>query len=718
VIVLFVALTAFYGWVVPPLEGYDAIEHYQAALHIRATRRLPLLDTATRDASYELIAQPPLFHTLAALATAPWPLAPTADLAAAVSNPYFEKGLSHRQTLTLPGAVSAALAPLALARGVSFLGALLAVAATWSLARVLVPAHWTFALATAAVVAFNPVLLYLAVNLTTDTWAAGTAALTVALAARAAIRAWPPRRWLWAGAAGGLALLAKYSGLLVGLPALLALGLYGRRMGWRAVLAAVGWAALGVLLVAGYWYGRNLWLYGAPAPLARMAEVLPTMRRAEPLSWPVLLDYAPWLVWSYWGVFVAVIAPAALLGAVRVLMLVGLAGLPVALLRRDGAQFAAKGWTFALAALWAGAAAAAVLYWARTIHYGEQGRLGQIGAPAFALLIVLGWQAWAPLRWRPALHGALAAGMVGLALWGAQTLYTAYRLPPAVAAPLTPDRPLDVRFDGGPVLVGADLPKGAALTPGVPMPLTLYWSTGAPLEESLTLFIHVADDANRLLYQFDGVPDAGRHPTRQWIPGQVFADPYTIQVGAMEEPGLATLSLGFYPYDDAGQRVAARDAQGNDLGDRLVLGRVRLQPYPSVAPAPASPAAQWANGIALAAATVHRDAQGAPAAVDLTWWNAQPLHQDYTFFVQALDAGNQVVAQADRQPQAGAWPTSTWVHGDTITDTLDLIPAPGQDPATWQRLIAGWYDATGQRLPLADGAAGQDYAVIAEAAAE
>src|SRR5690606_36489477 len=146
--------------------------------------------------------------------------------------------------------------------------------------------------------------------------------------------------------------------------------------------------------------------------------------------WRVVWAYVPWLVWSYWGRFVATIAPPAFLETVGVWMGVGLAGLPLALLRDDGVHDSATRWTLALALLWALVAAAAVLYWTRTVSFGEQGRLAHIAAPALAILWVMGWQAWLPMRWLPVLHGGLALGMVGLGLWGARVLDAAYRLPP------------------------------------------------------------------------------------------------------------------------------------------------------------------------------------------------------------------------------------------------------------------------------------------------
>ena len=62
-------------------------------------------------------------------------------------------------------------------------------------------------------------------------------------------------------------------------------------------------------MVAGWWFVRNWLLYREIVPLERVAEVLPTGHRAEPYTWQRTFEYVPWLIASFWGVFVAVIAP-------------------------------------------------------------------------------------------------------------------------------------------------------------------------------------------------------------------------------------------------------------------------------------------------------------------------------------------------------------------------------------------------------------------------
>ena len=90
------------------------------------------------------------------------------------------------------------------------------------------------------------------------------------------------------------------------------------------------------------------------------------------------------------------------------------------------------------------------------------------------------------------------------------------------------------------------------------------------------------------------------------------------------------------------------------------------------------------------------DAQDATQTVTLRWQTTATIQRDYTVFVQALDADRRVVAQTDRPPQGGAYPTSTWRRGDSIDDVVTLPSSDGD----WRQVIVGLYDASGTVLPV------------------
>jgi 4-amino-4-deoxy-L-arabinose transferase-like glycosyltransferase len=85
--------------------------------------------------------------------------------------------------------------------------------------------------------------------------------------------------------------------------------------------------------------------------------------------------------------------------------------------------------------------------------------------------------------------------------------------------------------------------------------------------------------------------------------------------------------------------------------------------------------------------------------LDLRWRTTRPLSKDYTVFVHVERDGT-TVAQDDRAPGAGYYPTSWWRPGDEITDT-HVLDAP-YDP-TGHRVWVGWYELSSmQHLRVLD----------------
>jgi len=96
------------------------------------------------------------------------------------------------------------------------------------------------------------------------------------------------------------------------------------------------------------------------------------------------------------------------------------------------------------------------------------------------------------------------------------------------------------------------------------------------------------------------------------------------------------------------------------------------------------------------------DLEQADGALKLTlWWQVlQAPQADYTVFVHLFDPVTEaVVVQSDAQPRGGMFPTSWWVAGEVVSDTVTLPLEPV--PQGTYRLAVGLYDATLTRLPAA-----------------
>jgi hypothetical protein len=93
---------------------------------------------------------------------------------------------------------------------------------------------------------------------------------------------------------------------------------------------------------------------------------------------------------------------------------------------------------------------------------------------------------------------------------------------------------------------------------------------------------------------------------------------------------------------------------------------------------------------------------GGQWAVSLRWQALAPIEENYTVFVQMLDAEDRIVGQVDSWPLQGTLPTGQWQQGEVINDPYSVQLANDMPPGAY-RLNVGWYLLeTLRRLPVLD----------------
>jgi len=109
------------------------------------------------------------------------------------------------------------------------------------------------------------------------------------------------------------------------------------------------------------------------------------------------------------------------------------------------------------------------------------------------------------------------------------------------------------------------------------------------------------------------------------------------------------------------------------------------------------------DGIAFLGSSVKRLGVNPGDSLEVTlYWRAESqISQNYTTFVQLLDAQGNCWGQVDQQPFDGHYPTSKWPPGGTFIQEISL-PVRADAPAGEQTLSVGLYDAQVRRLPLHD----------------
>jgi hypothetical protein len=93
-------------------------------------------------------------------------------------------------------------------------------------------------------------------------------------------------------------------------------------------------------------------------------------------------------------------------------------------------------------------------------------------------------------------------------------------------------------------------------------------------------------------------------------------------------------------------------------------------------------------------------APGQPLDLTLYWHALKPMAYAYTTFVHLLDKSGNVIAQTDLVPGHGDWPTTTWLPGEWLTDTIPLSLPADLPPGDYDLLIGWYYWETGERLPV------------------
>jgi len=145
-----------------------------------------------------------------------------------------------------------------------------------------------------------------------------------------------------------------------------------------------------------------------------------------------------------------------------------------------------------------------------------------------------------------------------------------YVIDPSIAHPVDKDLGGLVR------LRGFDLSPGGELVPGSETRLTLYWESLATTQTDYKVFVHLADDAERIWGQHDSHPVGDLAPTSFWQPGDVVRDEHIFVVAPDAPSGEYRLLAGLYDETTATRLVVERGPDAG--GDRLVLARVKVGP--------------------------------------------------------------------------------------------------------------------------------------------
>jgi hypothetical protein len=324
----------------------------------------------------------------------------------------------------------------------------------------------------------------------------------------------------------GLGALTKTSALaLIPITGLAVIGVAWRKGSWREFWAGALATALPVLLIAGWWYIRNIQLYGDVTGINAFIDVLGKRAAAATLlqlwgeRWGFML--------SYWGLFGGVNAPIDywgyhVLNALAVLAVGGVIVYFVATTWRWFREDPILSWrdfrhelrdyfqgraALLLVGLFGVIVVALLTQWAR-VTWSSQGRLVFSAISTWSIYFALGLATIATKRFaKPVIT------LVGVLMFAISACAPFATIAPAYArsAPLatvTPAVPLDVTFGDQLRLLGADV-ISASTQPGGQSEITLYWQALKPMAKDYSTFVHLLDANDIVVAQRDMYPGQG-----------------------------------------------------------------------------------------------------------------------------------------------------------------------------------------------------------------
>jgi 4-amino-4-deoxy-L-arabinose transferase-like glycosyltransferase len=721
IVATFILLGLTYSVVTPTFEASDEKWHYPMVKYIADNWSLPVQEPGIETPGVEATpwrqegSQAPLYYAISAAATF-W--IDTSDMEVVRHlNPHVDAGATPDGNVNLvvhdpalerfpwQGTVLA----VRLIRLLSVLMSAAAVALTYLIGREVLPERPALALGAAAIHAFTPMVVFISASVNNDDLAVLLSSLGLWLLIKISNLqspiSKPPFSWYsMLGVVLGLAALTKSQTLaLAPITALVVTVRAVRRRSWKEFLAGGLATALPLLLIAGWWYWRNLQLYGDLSGVDMFIQILG--RRDVPADLPQLWRERFSFFAGYWGNFGGINVPMAawtylVLNTIAPIAALGLIVAPAKSLisnlqSQDSpsrrASHDIRYLPFALCLLWSLLVFILWLLWAR-VTWSSQGRLVFYAISVWSLLLAMGLAGWLPRHWGGWAVAAFALFLLGLAVaapfaWIAPAYAPPQPLTDAQVAAIP--HSLEVTF--GPStgsgqgdnmkLLGYDL-ETASVEPGGQVKLTLYWQALAPTEHPYSVFVHLLGEGDIPIAQRDTYPGLGLLSTTRLEPGDAWADQYVIRVpDTTYAPDLAQVAVGLYNHA-GGTRLPTSNG-ANSAGNHVRFGRIEVQTLPGEVPNPIS--INFDDKMALVGYDLDRRAvkPGDDITLLLYWRGLREMERNYTISAQLVGDEQAKVAEDSNWPLKGNAPTMLWEPGHLLEDPKTLAVHADAQPGIY-----------------------------------
>ena len=605
------------------------------------------------------------------------------------------------------------------------------VALTYFVAKALFPGQVTLPILAASLTAFNPMFVFISASVNNDNGVWFLASLIFYILILIVnlddnsllIPSWFPSKllqrqfapWLL-GLLIGLAILTKLSALLL-MPVVIIYLIWRKQHSgsWLQSFREGLIIASCVLVLTGWWFYRNLFLYDDFLGTNMMAQIYGFVRTGPP-TWDELIS--EWRGWWYslWGIFGAfnIIPGKWFFATINGLVLIAVSGGIASIVRRylSGVNTKKVHITHVLAGAFIFFTIVGNVYWSLNQH-AAQGRLAIIAVTVLSTYLGAGMISLFGQQLQKAISITVIIVLLIISLVMVK-LYIApsYNVPKYIAYEEIPADMIvsGATFNGEIELVGYSVLNNT-ITADDSLQVTLYWRGKSYMDIDYNLAINVYGHGMENIAKLDTWPGGGLLPTAEWAPDVIYPDVYVLPILiSAEAPSIMRMGLSFWDDDITDPLpISVDDMQIEslmiDLG-RLLSGEQKYY-HPEV-----DDGSVFTSGISLLGYSI-TEYEPSEISFTLYWYAESTITNDLTVFVHMIDSSGNIVAQADGPPSHGYWPTSEWEPGIAVSDHHNLV----HDIDTSREahtIVIGLYDpASGLRVPAynSSGVAWDNWAV-------
>lgn len=712
--VSYIVLASIYSVVVPIFEASDELWHYPMVKYLADNGlQLPPQDPANPGAWRQEGSQPPLYYMLAAILTAG---IDTSDMDYVRRiNPHADIGvvrpdgnanmIVHRieaEAFPWRGTVLA----VHVARFFSIALGLGTVIVTYQLAREIFPDEPALQLSAAALVAFLPMFLFISGSVNNDNLSNLLGNLLTLLIVRLLKMTQRPhwRVYVILGIVTGAGLLAKFNiGFLLPIVALALLILSVRLRDWRPVV--IGGAISGTLtiVIAGWWYWRNIQLYGDSTGLNRFLEMVG--RRAVPANVAQLWSERHSFTQSFWGFFggMNVPMPEWIYLIFNIIGGIGLLGALIfiiyRLVKRTGLSL-----PMLVTLIWPVISFISYLRWTAETP-ASQGRL-MFGALSSIMLWMAVGLTWWPLGRFKRIPIRLAIDyFVVIAAITPIWLIQTYAVPDGFATFTDEDNPFvfaepngEGRIEKFEIASPDTSCRGIfSFRPEEYVCIQMGWIMRHPTEQDWTLFVHLVSPDGVIVGQRDIYPAGGKMATSDLQRNRVWGEQIAVWIPATAyAPQKLEIRYGWY-NQQTGERMHLQN------GDETIRNsEIDLVPRKSDLDVPNPISVNFGGLVELVGYSLTDLSPNAGDTIELTlyWRGLQTIPDDYKVFANIIDPRTLTkYAASDSMPVQWTRPTTTWTPGEIIEDTHTLNVSADSPPGIYELELGLYREAPDSSFP-------------------